>query len=181
MKTLTYILSAVLTAAMLPLITQSAQAQDIIREILQPITDEKVVPGNACQPVLGAQAGDFNHLQQALVNVANGQREVTCPIVRDNTVNTNGTWNVAVTGFGQFGTVTCTVYSIDQFGFFQDMASASVNTRFRSFTLVLDNLFLGSLDVSARQGFYTLRCSLPANARLFSYRWTEFMSTDRNS
>lgn len=143
--------------------------------VLPEFFDNKTMPGNACQAMYGSQSNGLNHYAPFLHNTANDNLRVTCPIVRDNTSNGNGTWSANVYGWNPPGAnFFCSLYSYSTHGALQQVALAN--------TGVAGNITL-SLDVnnSAFNGFYTIYCSLPGNARLYSYRWAEPLRTDRNN
>ena len=142
--------------------------------VLPELFDNKTMPGNACEAMYGSQSGVLNHYTWGLYNTANGYVRVSCPIVRDNTSNGNGTWSANVYGFNPGGNFACSLYSYSTHGALQQVASAN--------TAAAGNITL-SLDVnnSSFNGFYTIYCNLPANARLYSYRWAEPLRTDRNN
>ena len=142
--------------------------------ILPDLFDNKTMPGNACQTMYGSQAGVINHYAAFLHNTANGYVRVTCPIVRDNTNNSNGTWSVNVYGFNPGGNYACSLYSYSTHGALQQVNSAGAAAA-GNITLSLD------VNNSSFNGFYTLYCNLPGNARLYSYRWAEPLRTDSNN
>jgi hypothetical protein len=52
--------------------------------------DRKILPGATCQPNKGSQVADFSYHSTDIRNNSTADRWVTCPVVRDNTINTNG-------------------------------------------------------------------------------------------
>ena len=139
--------------------------------------DAKTIPGLACQPYYGSQSGDFNHYVSGIYNASNGYRRVSCPIVRDNTVNTTGTWgvdNVYVYATKPAGSLYCYLYSYTAHGGFVAADSAG--------TFAVGNVTL-RLDVnsSANMGFYAVYCNMPPNSTIRSLKWLEPLRTDFNN
>ena len=157
--------------------------------------DAKMYPGAACKAYYGTQAHLFmsfqNGISPRLVTNDNGARPealwVTCPIVRDNTANDNGTWSWA---FGQgihvwvdapasadLEQLKCDAFSYDlisgnQLSLGQSQGRAQLEPG--RYVLSLD------LDRSTATGYYLMRCLLPWEATLRAYRVTEYRSTDDN-
>ena len=65
-------------------------------------SDIKVNSGTVCQANTGSQRGDFSYYSTGITNNATTTRYVSCPVVRDNTTNTDGIYygQVWVTGTG---------------------------------------------------------------------------------
>lgn len=183
MRTSKPLLAGAMSATMLLLASYGTNAQ-VVDDIIGPpivleLFDEKVMPGNGCQATIGTQARDLNHFVPYLINTSNTYRAVTCPVVRDNTTNTTGTWSAAVTGYNPGGNVYCSINSYSPLGGFVDLGAAATAV-VGNFTLNVDSA--GSpLNLSVNDGYYTVYCSLPPNARLYSYRWAERLRTDRNN
>ena len=136
--------------------------------------DSKTLAGNACGPMIGSQSGLLNHYPAFLRNVSQTYTRIICPIVRDNTVNTTGTARVYVYGYNPGGSFSCALYSYSSHGVWQQSNSAGTGA-VGNFTLSLD------VNLSTNSGFYTMSCAMPRNSRLYSYKWIEFLRTDKNS
>lgn len=138
--------------------------------------DSKIYPGAACQPEFGSRASDLNSFSGFIVNKnTSNSMSVTCPIVRDNTTNSNGIAQVTVRiqnlrGESRIGS-RCELRSLNNQGVALDVDSASVFGRTGFHTLTLKDV-----DVSqAHAGSYVLECSLaPRFTRLIEYRVNEF-------
>jgi hypothetical protein len=138
--------------------------------------DSKIYPGAACQPEFGSRASDLNSFGSFIQNKnTSTSMTVTCPIVRDNTTNSNGIAQVTVRiqtlrGENSVGS-RCELTSFDDKGgaFTVDSASVFGQTGFHTLTLQ---------DVDASQahaGHYALKCSISQRfTRLIEYRVNEF-------
>ena len=93
---------------------------------------------------------------------------VICPVVRDNTSNTNGTQNftVRVVSNGN-DDVICTSYSTDEDGQLIDNVTATTDSNVPE-TLNID------LSLSADKGTYSMRCVLPPGSMIINYRVNEY-------
>nr|MCH9672315.1 hypothetical protein [Gammaproteobacteria bacterium] len=86
------------------------------------VTDSKTMPGNSCQAYgessAYADAIDLKHLSYALTSGDDSITTVVCPIVRDNTTNTNGVDGVEIKVFNPVAGVDfeCQLNSYDEFG-----------------------------------------------------------------
>ena len=139
--------------------------------------DAKTIPGLACQPYYGSQSGDFNHYVSGIYNASNGYRRVSCPIVRDNTSNTTGTFgvdNVYVYATKPAGNLTCYLYSYTNHAGFV-ASDADSTAAVGNVTLQLD------VNSSANTGFYAVYCYMPPNSTIRSLKWLEPLRTDRNN
>lgn len=138
--------------------------------------DSKIYPGAACQPERGARAADLNSLSGFIENKAfTGSMRVTCPIVRDNTTNSNGIAQVTVRIQNLRG--ESTIGSRCELRSFNDNGGAlDVDTAFVFGQTGFHTLTLRDVDVSqAHAGSYVLSCSLaPRFTRLIEYRVNEF-------
>jgi hypothetical protein len=138
--------------------------------------DSKIYPGAACQPERGARVSDLNASGSFIENQnRSSSMRVICPIVRDNTTNSNGIAQVTVRiqtlrGESSVGS-RCELRSFDDKGGAFETDSASVFGRAGFHTLTLQDV-----DVSqAHAGHYALSCSLsPRFTRLIEYRVNEF-------
>jgi hypothetical protein len=138
--------------------------------------DGKVYPGNACQfrepgKVIFEPDVSFALGNGAITNVANIPVSVVCPVVRDNTKNTNGTGVVNMRVRGSQGqAVFCTLASRGRFGeFVKDQGKASGPS---------GNQVI-NLDVaeSAVDGSYHIDCLLPPGGQILTYRVVEVTPT----
>lgn len=137
--------------------------------------DSKTYPGITCEAQAVPEMDDFSNLAFDMVNANSGKRNVVCPIVRDNTTNTDGTHSVYVNVSNAVNrTLECTLYSSDQFGSFIDSDSDTTSNGGNQ-TLYLD------VDNSAEDGFYGINCNLPYTAAIRSYEVREFLDTGDDS
>lgn len=138
--------------------------------------DSKIYPGAACQPEFGSRASDLNSFGSFIENKNTSlTMSVTCPIVRDNTTNSNGIAQVTVRiqtlrDESNVGS-RCELRSFDDKGGAFAVDSASIFGRAGFHTLTLKDV-----DVSqAHAGHYALNCSLSQRfTRLIEYRVNEF-------
>lgn len=138
--------------------------------------DAKTMPGNACAVTSSTNSAAAERQIPSLWNVSERNVQVTCPIVRDNTTNGNGTFSAQLVGSNATAGTRfyCALYSMRDDGRFV-MATGSSFTRAGNFTLNLD------VNGSPFNGVYTIYCNVPSKSRLHSYRWAEPMITDRNN
>jgi len=111
--------------------------------------DEKTIAGSAC--------------------ISIGSGDVLCPLVRDNTSNTNGLSDidVRVNNVTASTYVGCTAYSIDSSGSTVDWSLASTTTA--------GIQWLGMvIDDSADNGTYSVLCEMDAGDSVFNVVWEEF-------
>lgn len=130
--------------------------------------DVKVFPGNACQAVSGNEAADLGHGVFLInLNLA-ADRDVVCPIVRDNHDNRNGVRSVRVRVSSLTGTpLTCLLNSISASG---NLLEANMNS---AASTAVTNLPL-DVDRSTRGGTYVLFCRLPPGGQILGYEVREF-------
>jgi hypothetical protein len=131
--------------------------------------DRKIHSGNMCQPEYHSYATDLQALPNGSRNGSTTATiHVTCPIVRDNVLNVNGTIQAFVNVQSSGGlNLSCYLGSYDPTGAF--IASTSAST--------VSNVPIGlNVDVgaSAVLGSYALHCILPPLARIFNYDISEF-------
>ena len=146
----------------------------------------KIYPGNACQPILGSQNVHFMFHKWGIRTLEKSPNPlwVTCPIVRDNTLNDNGLWTlnstltesvlVRVFNTSEGKKLECQLVSLSKFSI--DKAWDTANT------VQPGNQELG-LSVRKSEpggGAYALICSLPPGAKLFNYWVREYTPTDPN-
>ena len=141
--------------------------------------DSKVHAGSFCQPLVGAQANRINTVSFGIENIGPFDTTVTCPILRDNTRNTTGTFTdrgskgVILRVFNPGGRLPCTLFSINPFSNVVATNSASTNqVGARTFSL--------AVNTSSSGGQYSIICTLPPGGRVYSYLVKEFRPTDTN-
>jgi hypothetical protein len=137
--------------------------------------DYKELPGAACQPMFGAQAGDFERFPHYIHNVGKSVRTAICPIIRDSVFPTDLDIGIAVskTNEKKQGGVKCEFYSMNQFG-------DTVGTSFQPSEIVpevpppaLSDREIQYFSVKASQtkqdGSYAIQCILEPSGKVFSY------------
>lgn len=135
-------------------------------------TDSKVHAGAFCQAIIGTQVGDITTFPAGIRNASQQARAVTCPILRDNVLNTDGTRNVRVRINNPPGQrFSCTLYSIDPL--FNSTANNSASTT----TPGKQELSL-DVNTSQRTGYYVVDCSVPSGGFIYNYLVQEFRPTD---
>ena len=183
-------------ALTLGLMFGAAQAQDLDPIEIAPTFDAKMYPGSACQPYHGTQAFHFLTFQNGIAPRLLRQNSdphpkalwVTCPIVRDNTSNTDGTWKfdegagldvfVDVPEDADPKLLSCHLFSYDLLSghlLDDDKNDSPVSFAPGRFALSL------SVNRSSRVGNYVFLCHLPWRSTLRAYRVREYVSTDDNS
>ena len=138
--------------------------------------DYKTLPGAACQPQIGAQAGDFERQPDYLINVSKDPeaRTVICPIVRDTVHERDLDIGVTVTEG-----VRCSFFRMNF------KATQIVNFNPTEIQDLGDgriiNYFLvkadPNVDPEGFVGYYALQCALPTDGQLFSYGSGELAET----
>jgi hypothetical protein len=136
--------------------------------------DSKNYPGSGCAPDDG-NPSTFIRYAGGLWN-ADGTNElgVSCPIVRDNTTNTNGLNTSIVWVYNTGGTLSCTVSSISEYG-----QVKSYNTQSTTAVGNVKLVFPPLLSSTNTGGTYTIWCSLPKSvgytyARIYAYQINEY-------
>ena len=90
---------------------------------------------------------------------------VSCPVTRDDVLNTDGIYQFCVTGTSTGSTFRCTLRSYTKFGTLvqaQDLQGGSGQIE-----LCFD------ITSSSAHGYYNLLCNLPPNSLLYGYRLYE--------
>jgi hypothetical protein len=130
--------------------------------------DYKTQPGAACQPHIGAQAGDFERYTNSIRNASDTDHRVICPIVRDTVTSTDLDIGVTVTT-GVSCTFNTTNYKGDDVGQFDPSSTQGFDngTEIQYFSVIPANPAIDSPGVA--QGYYALQCMLPPSGRVFSY------------
>lgn len=129
--------------------------------------DPKVYTGAECVPAFGQQAVDLPKTVGAITNLSADERFIVCPIVRDNVFNLNGTKSALVNVYTPGATLTCDLFSMDQFAVVVASRTASTSGAGNQ-TLNVD------VNASASKGMYGISCGLPEGGQVFSYRITEY-------
>jgi hypothetical protein len=132
----------------------------------KPDYDGKSWPGNECQPYYGSASADFVFAAWGLYNYSTNYNYATCPVMRDDIINTDGTFAFTVNVYNHGGTLTCWLYSYDKY---QNMIqSDSVSTSsFGNQQLYLDT------SSSPAYGKYGLLCDLPPFSKIYTYHLYE--------
>lgn len=148
----------------------------IVGGILWQPFDTKTFSGGMCQPYFGSQAGDFNQTHYSMYNKTNGFRSISCPLVRDNVNNLNGPSSVVmnVKNGGAPSKLSCTAYSYKDDGTL--LASNAKNTSSAGVSKLIMYV-----NKSAKNGHYSIYCSLPKYSSVLSYQIFEFLRTDNNN
>ncbi len=135
-------------------------------------TDSKVHAGAFCQAIFGPQVRGITTFPAGIRNASQQALAITCPILRDNVLNTNGTSNVRVRVNNPQGQrFSCTLYSIDRL--FNSTANNSASTT----TPGKQELNL-DVDTSQATGYYTMDCAVPPGGFVYNYVVQEFRQTD---
>ena len=156
--------------------------------------DFKTFPGASCQVEANISYGNGLPSQWYLwggaysntnsTDLLTGYDHVVCPIMRDRTINTNGTQHVLVSIYnsGNGRGFSCDLWSLDKFAgsnlatngfpFALETFTASVPTTTTGFVdLALD------LSLSTVGGYYALHCEVPPGGYIYRYEVGEFSDT----
>jgi len=137
--------------------------------------DSKTYVGINCEAQAVAEIDKYLNVGFDMANADTGKRTVVCPVVRNNTANTNGTHSVYVNVYNPPNkTSECSLFSFDKFNVVIDSDTASTSFSGNR-TLSLD------VDVSLESGTYGITCYIPNTAAVRSYEVREFLSTDDRS
>ena len=131
--------------------------------------DYKTIPGAACQPQIGAQAGNFERFPHSILNVSRTASTVICPIVRDTVHVTPLDIGVTVTKG-----VKCQ-FSIMNYAGNEDHPRSPFDPT--SITDLggdreiqyFEVLKAKKIDPEGFVGYYALQCTLPPDTEVFSY------------
>ena len=135
-------------------------------------TDRKTFPGSSCTTWGNVNAEITGTDGAAVLNGSfTSAYTVSCPIVRDNTTNTNGISNVSVYGYRDGATatpLTC-IFKV---------TSASTGADYYSLSRassVTGNISL-TIPVTTSQsgGFYNMLCILPPRSKVYGYIIDEY-------
>ncbi|MEM7250620.1 MAG: hypothetical protein AAF493_04320 [Pseudomonadota bacterium] len=148
------------------------------------VTDSKTTPGTAChaygEDEAHADIRELKHLSYALTSGHDNFASVVCPLVRDNTANTNGLDSIEVKIYNPVAGVefSCSIRSYDEFGGFID-DDFDATTQQGNQTLEM------SLAASEVDGYYVMTCLMPPvgtyTSKIYSYTYREYARTDKDS
>lgn len=129
--------------------------------------DDKFYSGSHCQANNDSRTTILARNSNGIRNLSyTSSAWVTCPVIRDNTVNTSGNDKAYVYTYQDSSTITrffCRLQSSSTFGSVSDNATASLLlSQTGNRYLYLD------LDSSYRWGPYTLTCLIPPRSRIHS-------------
>lgn len=146
--------------------------------------NEKIYTGSFCQPAFGNNINEWQYdINKGIINEADlftsgtGARFVTCPILRDNTRNTNGLREVWVTGNRSV--------AVNSNSGSNEFYCIIRSTNHRGDTIDSEQLHFGlnagrvavrftGINVSHRAaGHYGMFCKIPLNASLIEYEVDE--------
>lgn len=134
--------------------------------------DSKTFHGSECQALEGSHVSDFNYYANRVYNIGSDTSTITCPIVRDNTTNTNGTYGTEIYVNNVAGQkLSCKLYSYSSHG-------VLVESSYKSTTAGGNQTLYPNVNLSKNMGNYSLVCELPKGASLYSYKVKEFLKTD---
>jgi hypothetical protein len=153
-----------LTAIYLPL----SGALTILALAAQPAFagDRKTYPGNACQPFNQTTANDLEMDGSGLKNLSTSNvRVVYCPIVRDNTTNSDGTDDIEVFGYNDRSlTFSCNFVATSA------ATGTAVASSAQSVSVPGDfKLVIPGVKKSSSGGYYYLGCSIPPSSKIYGY------------
>jgi hypothetical protein len=133
--------------------------------------DLKLQPGSFCRAASQSQQGDLSYHNNGSVYVSGASsRSVECPIVSDQTGNTDGLAGLKAYIYVPSGTTvscTATAMSADASTVVSDLESSS--------TAGNQTLDWGT-DIwdSSADGTYFLRCALSNGAKIYGIKWGEW-------
>ena len=171
-KFITAIVTALLTTAGIHTVSHAA-----------PPADGKIYSGNMCQPLYGNPPNVYSTHYWGIRNVDTVERAVSCPVVRDNTQNKDGTWNPSASSRKGVvvrvedldgGKLTCHLYSLTKFSINKDSDAAVTQQAGRQ------ELYLTVKTSDPGGGSYGLLCYLPPKGAVFNYWVREYSPTDPN-
>lgn len=131
--------------------------------------DQKVYSGSACGAVYPQDYANLIRYKEGIF-AGPGQAVVSCPIVRDNDTNVNGTNGAIVRVYNtrsDAGGTACVLYVMGPHG--ELITTKTVQTK----TLGKVDLDL-DVNTSVNQGPYYLLCTLPVNSGVMSYSINEY-------
>jgi hypothetical protein len=139
--------------------------------------DYKILPGAACQPQFGVQAGDFERNPFSIRNVSEPgtSRSVICPIVRDTVNEYNLDVGVTVTT-----NVRCTFHIMNFKGDQVDPVFEPASTQGLDVDREIQYFAPRAnpeIDPFGFVGYYAIQCVLPPSGQVFSYIIGELTET----
>jgi hypothetical protein len=148
--------------------------------------DAKNYPGATCQASSGSQEVSLAHSNSGTYNYSSSTLRVTCPIVRDNIVNRNGTYKsttgsgfgvqVYVENTGAANALSCILHSNDEWG-----SSVAALVSVPAPLVGLNVLTLNTGISKPVKGHYVVTCTLPPKSSVRSYQVYEYLNTDLDS
>ncbi|MBW4619089.1 MAG: hypothetical protein KME17_06990 [Cyanosarcina radialis HA8281-LM2] len=138
--------------------------------------DYKIQPGSACQPVDGAQAGDFLRYPNYLYNRSNSIRYVVCPLVRDTSYQAKIDMGIWVASGG--GGLSCTLLTTDYVGGSLKFTPSWNLPLGSSNTLPHPHYFKLEANETFWSGPYSIQCILPPKSKVFYSISGEDAATD---
>jgi hypothetical protein len=133
--------------------------------------DAKVYPGSLCQQ-WGSAGGDICAADGGSIdNYSSYALTVSCPIIRDNTKNTNGMPDIWIYVYRDSSTTTPLTCSFVN----DDVDTGTKAYEYSAKTSVAGNTKLAiSVPASIADGSYNVRCVLPGRSKVYAYRVTEY-------
>ncbi len=137
-------------------------------------TDAKVIPGANCFEEGTGSGSAWYRTLTGYNSASSGTVSVICPLLRDDTQNTNGLAGLQMRVFALRGfpsTISCTAYSM------RPTSTSEVRSVVRSAALsgnTIATLDWGtSMNLSVVDGYYLLNCTFPAGSGVASIRIDE--------
>lgn len=127
--------------------------------------DAKVHPGAMCAPLVNSQ-NHYAFVEGFVAITTGGTDEATCPIVRDNTGNTNGLSELQMQVLTS-GSTICNAHAISATG---SVLISVARSRSTNGPLNWSN----TINTSSARGSYAIRCDMPAWAQIATYYADEF-------
>ena len=132
--------------------------------------DSKIHPGSMCGAYFGTDDSGMVKGLGRLLNDTGAAKWISCPVVRDNTINTNGL-SSAYIRIKRSTTATndfwCSLDSRDTIGTGRAFASNTfTGTGYTSMSF--------NLTSSTSRGHYEIICRVPRDSEIISYRIDEF-------
>jgi hypothetical protein len=161
-------------------ITLALGALVVLGNTAYAVDDSKFINGGACYPTFTNPVAGIPNLNRfsGLINLEQGQVQVSCPVVRDRllgggTIASGAAAAVTMRVDGHFTgqNISCTLQSLDGFGQVVDSDTRAGGATGET------NLVL-RVDQSATSGFYAIQCRLPNRGHIKGYRLVEPTPTD---
>jgi hypothetical protein len=158
----TFKLTRLLTGIALGVLTAASPAQ---------ASDAKTISGSACFPFAEGTSGLWIRIGPGAYNAGSESVFVVCPVVRDNTGNTNGIRDIELqVSLPSSSSMECTAGSYDASGFGTIKAVGKK-------TSVAGNSKMdwgSSVNASSVNGTYAIYCSVPPLGTIYSIRHDEY-------